>query len=375
LAISKTKVPIAVPDISEEDALAVYSAVKSGWISGRGKRVVDFEREFGSWLGIKHTIACSSGTSALHLALAAIGVGPKDEVVIPAFSMAAIPFAVAYTGAKIVLVDSEWATWNMDTSDLEEKITTNTRAIITMHTYGHPVKLDPVLDICRQKGIILIEDAAEAHGAEYRGKKVGTLGDIGCFSFFSNKIITTGEGGAVVTSNNEIAEMIRTLKDMAFSKDLSKKFLHDHIGFNYRMTNMQAALGSSQLHRIDDFIEIRRKNAKLYNSLLSNVEGIVASPEARWAKNVYWMYSILVTPSYGLNRDELMTKLSEQGIETRPFFVPVHQQPIFSGSYGNEKYGIAEMLSQTGLNLPSGNTLTEDQIRYVALAIRSLARQ
>ena len=239
----QNKVPIAVPAINGSDVEAVKSVVSSGWISGRGKDIVDFENEFGAWLGIRNAVTCSSGTSALHLALEAINVRSGDEVIIPSFSMGAISFAVSYTRARIVLVDSELNTWNIDSSQIEKKITPKTKAIIVMHTYGHPADLDPIIKLCKGRNITLIEDAAEAHGAEYHGKKVGSIGDIGCFSFFSNKIITTGEGGAVVTNDDEISNNVKILRDMAFSRNPSKKFLHERIGFNYRMTNMQAALG------------------------------------------------------------------------------------------------------------------------------------
>jgi perosamine synthetase len=369
------KVPIGPPSLNDDDVKAVSSAVSSGWISGRGRYVTNFEQEYGAWLGIKNVISCTSGTTALHLALVALNVKQGDEVIIPAFSMGAVPFAVAYTGAKSVLVDSETKTWNMNPDEVERKLTSKTKAVIAMHTYGHMVDMGPLVDLCKRKGISLIEDAAEAHGAEYNGIKAGTIGDVNCFSFFANKIITTGEGGAVVTDHEEIAEKCRILRDMAFSNDLSKKFLHEYIGYNYRMTNMQAALGSSQLKRIESFIGIRRRNAAIYTSLLSKVNGIVTHPEASWAKNVYWMYSILVKPEYGFTRDELMSKLSDKGIETRPFFVPVHQQPVFAAGYQREAYPNAEMLARCGLNLPSGNTLTEEEVKYTASAIASLGKQ
>jgi perosamine synthetase len=366
------RIPVAQPAIDARDVEAVSAAVASGWISGRGLLVKAFEDEFGAWLNVRNVISCSSGTSALHLALASIGVKAGDEVIIPAFSMGAIAFAVRYTGARIVLADSELSTWNIDPEQVEKRITSKTKAIIAMHTYGHPAHLDPIVRLCRDRGILLIEDAAEAHGAEYRGKRVGTIGDIGCFSFFANKIITTGEGGAMVTSDGRIADAAKSLRDMAFSQDLSRKFLHEQIGFNYRLTNMQAALGSAQLKRIEEFIAKRRKNAALYNSLLSKVDGIITPPEANWAKNVYWMYSILVAPNYGLTRDELMSSLSLRGIETRPFFVPIHQQPVFAEDHVNEDYPSAVRLSQCGLNLPSGNTMTEEQVEFVASTIGSL---
>jgi perosamine synthetase len=368
----KSWIPIAVPSINQEDVDIVSSAVASGWISGRGKNIVEFESEFSSWLGATNTITCSSGTSALHLALASLGIGPEVEVIIPAFSMGAVAFAVSYTGATIVLVDSESESWNIDPSLLEKKMTPRTRAVIAMHTYGHPANLDPIIKLCKEKGIALIEDAAEAHGAEYRGKKVGNFGKIGCFSFFSNKIITTGEGGAVVTSDEGIAERARVLRDMAFSRNPSKKFLHEFIGFNYRMTNMQAGLGRTQLKRIQQFIDIRRKNALLYNELLSNIDGLELPPEQPWAKSAFWMYSILVKPSFGVSRDRLMLKLAEKEIETRPFFVPVHRQPVYAPKFPQENYEISEQLSNEGLNLPSGNTLTQSEVERVVKNILSI---
>jgi perosamine synthetase len=370
------RTPIAEPMLTEEDVQSVAESVRSGWISGRGRYVEEFEKGFAGWLGAKHGVATSSGTSALHLALASLRIGPGSEVVIPAFSMAAIPFAVSYTGAKIVLADSEPLTWNIDPKKIEEKITERTRAIVAMHTYGHPADMDPIIEVARRHELHIIEDCAEAHGAEYKGAKVGTIGDIGCFSFFANKIITTGEGGMIVTGDPKLAEMAKTLRDMAFSRDPSRKFLHEHIGFNYRLTNMQAALGIAQLKRIDQFIEIRRNNAKRYNAALKDIRGISLPPETSYAKNVYWMYSILVNRNvYGISRDELMRRLQQEyGIETIPFFVPVNRQPAYLGLVAGEGHPVADSLSAAGLNLPSGNTLIAEQVEHVAAAIWSLGK-
>lgn len=370
------RIRIAEPSLTEEDVSYVVEALRSGWVSGRGAYVQGFEEAFARWLGVDHAISTTSGTTALHLALATLGIEKQDEVIIPAFSMGAIPFAVCYLGAKPVLVDSEWNTWNMDPGKIAEKITPKTRAIIVMHTYGHPADMGPILEVAREHDLYLVEDAAEAHGAEYRGKKAGTFGDISCFSFFANKIITTGEGGMVVTNNADFAEKARVLKDMAFERDPSRKFLHKYIGFNYRLTNIQAALGSSQMNRIEKFIEIRRRNAMLYNSLLKTIEGVILPPEAPWARNVFWMYSILIDEkAYGTTVEGLMKTLQEEyDVETRPFFVPIHQQPVYVGCYSGQTYPIAEKLSAMGMNLPSGNTLTENQVRYVGDAIREARR-
>lgn len=370
------KILIAEPQITELDIKYVIKALKSTWISGRGPYIERFEETFTEWLGADYGIATSSGTTALHLALAALEIGPKDEVIIPAFSMASLAFAVSYTGAKIRLVDAEQSTWNMDPHKIEEEITERTKAIMVMHTYGHPADMHPISKIAKKHGIYVIEDAAEAHGAEYKGKKVGTFGDISCFSFFANKIITTGEGGMIVTSDYQLAEKARLLRDMAFEKDTSRKFFHKHIGFNYRLTNIQAALGLAQLERINKFVRLRRRNAELYTKLLKEIEGIQPPPEANWAKNVYWMYSILIDEyDYGMNRDQLIKALEEKhDVETRPFFVPIHQQPVYRTFFKGKKYPVAERLSLSGLNLPSGNTLRANQVQYIANSIRSLRK-
>lgn len=363
------KIPVSEPNLGEKELEYVTECVKSSWISSKGKFVEQFEKKFGEYCQAKHAISTTSGTTALHLALASLDVKRGDEVIIPTFTMIATANAVVYTGAKPVLVDSEPFTWNMDVTKIEEKISNKTKAIMVVHTYGHPVDMEPVFDIAEDHGLCVVEDAAEAHGAKYKGKKVGALGDIGCFSFYANKIITTGEGGMVVTNNEELADKARLLKDMAFEKE--KRFWHRYLGFNYRMTNLQAAIGAAQMEKIDQFVEIRRRNASLYNSLLKEVKGIVLPPEADWAKNVYWMYSVLIEDSFGLSRDELMNHLMKNGIETRTFFNPIHVQPLYYKKYKGEKYLIAEGLSSKGVNLPSSNTLGRGEIEQIAACIHA----
>ncbi len=285
-------------------------------------------------------------------------------------TMIATANSVTYTGAKPVLVDSEPMTWNMDPTKIEEKITKRTKAIMTMHTYGHPTDMDPVIEIAKKHDLHLLEDAAEAHGAEYKGKRTGGLGDMGCFSFYANKIITTGEGGMVVTSNEEFAERARMLRDQAFEKE--KRFWHQHLGFNYRLTNLQAAVGVAQFEHIDEYVETRRRNALYYNSLLEKVEGISLPPEAKWAKNVYWMYTILIEKNFGLNRDELMVRLKEKGVDSRRAFYPVHAQPLYAKQFAGQKFPVADQLSDKGVYLPSGNTLTKKQIDQVVETLISI---
>lgn len=356
------KIPIAEPLLNGREKEYVLDCIEKNWISSKGGYVKKFEEEFSRYCGVKYGVATTSGTTALHLALEAWGIKRGDEVIMPSFTMVATAFAVLYTGAKPVFVDSEPQTWNMDVEKIEEKITENTKAIMVVHTYGHPAEMDAVNDIAEDNDLCVIEDAAEAHGAEYKGRKAGSLGDVACFSFYANKIITTGEGGMIVTSNEEIAEKAKMLGDMAFIKE--RRFLHPQIGFNYRLTNLQAAVGLAQLENIEELVSIRRRNAKLYNSLLEDVKGITLPPELSHVKNVYWMYSILVEPEFGRSRDNIIDKLAKKEIETRPFFIPMHMQPIFSGVEGG--YPVAEELSEKGINLPSGATLREDDIEYIA---------
>jgi len=352
----------------------VTKALRERQVSGKGRYVATFESKFAEWVGVKYAVATTSGTGALHLALTSLGIKAGDEVIIPAFSTAAIPFSVAYTGAKSILVDSDWMTWNLDARKIEANITRRTRAILVIHTYGNPADVGPILEVAKKHALYVIEDAAEAHGATYKGKKVGTLGDIGCFSFYANKIITTGEGGMLVTSKRNVVERARELCDMAFGKGPTNRFRHQRIGFNYRLSSVLAALGISQLKRIDAYVRKRRETAKLYTKLLEPVRGVKTPPEPTYGKSVYWMYSVLVDrASFGRSRTELMRALESLGIETRPFFLPVHRQPAFLHLHKGERYPQAEALGRRGVNLPSGNTITHDQIEYVTKSIAKLA--
>lgn len=365
-------IPVCEPFLSGKESEYVADCLKSNWISSKGRYIKEFEEQFANYCGCKYGISTTSGTTALHLALACLGIGPADEVIVPSFTMIATVFAVIYTGAKPVLVDSEPETWNIDTAKIEDVVTKRTKAIIPVHIYGHPCDMDPIMKIADKYNLQVIEDAAEAHGAEYKGKKVGGIGRIGCFSFYANKIITTGEGGMVVTDDEVIADKARSLKDLSFSEE--QRFLHTDLGFNYRMMNIQAAIGKAQFEKINELIERRRAHAHLYNSLLKDIEGIRLPVEKEWAKNVYWMYSIMVGDEFGMSRDELMSRLREREIDTRTFFIPMHQQPVFKrlGLFRQENYPIAEEISQRGLYLPSGSGLTTEQIEYICQVIEEL---
>jgi perosamine synthetase len=367
------RIPIAEPDLSGNEEKYVIECIRTGWISSKGKFVDQFEEKFASYIGVRHAIAVSSGTAALHLALATLDIQPGDEVIMPTFTMIACANVAKYLGAKPVLVDSEISTWNIDPSKIEEKITSKTKAIMVVHIYGHPADMDPIMKIAKKYGLYVIEDVAEAHGAEYKGRKVGSIGDIGCFSFYANKIITTGEGGMITTNDDKIAEKVRRLRDQGYNLSMRKWLVHDVIGYNYRLTNLQAAVGLAQLERIEEFINRHREMAYYYNSLLKDIRGITLPPEMPWAKNVYWMYTILVNEEIlGITRDDLMKKLETYGIDTRSTFLPIHLQPPYKGIYVNEKYPIAELLGKRGINLPSGNLITKEDIEYVVSAIKDV---
>lgn len=365
-------IPVCEPFLGEKELEYVTDCLKTNWISSKGKYIEEFERKFAKYCGCKYGISTTSGTTALHLALALFGIGPGHEVIVPTFTMISTAFVVAYTGAKLVLVDAEPETWNIDVTKIEEKITDNTKAILPVHIYGHPCDMDTIMEVAQKYNLWVIEDAAEAHGAEYKGRKAGSIGHVNCFSFYANKIITTGEGGMAVTNDEKIAEKARSLKDLAHSRE--KRFLHTNIAFNYRMTNIQAAIGLAQFESIDELMERRRTHAYLYNNLLNDIEGIGLPLEKDWAKNVYWMYSILIGDEFGMSRDELMERLKEKGIETRTFFIPVHQQPVFTSMnlFAGERYPVAEELSRRGLYLPSGSGLTREQIEYICNVIKEV---
>lgn len=366
-------IPMATPVLGERELENIIRAVRSGWISARGPYVAAFEEAFSRYCGVQHGVAVTNGTAALHLALAALDLKPDDEVIVPTLAHIAAANAVTYTGARLVLADSTAETWTLDVEQVARKLSPRTRAVVAVHLYGHPVEMDPLRALAAQHGFSVVEDAAEAHGAEVKGRRAGSLGRLASFSFYANKIVTTGEGGMVVTDDEALVARARRLREHASSE--RDHYRHEELGFNYRMTNLQAALGVAQMERIEEFVAARRGHARWYTEQLQEIPGLVTPPEAEWAKSVYWMYSVLVQESFGISRDDLRARLEAQGIETRPFFHPVHQQPLYAGQFGDERYPVAERLSQQGLNLPSGNDLSEGQVDRIAAALRSAARR
>ncbi|HEV8308732.1 MAG TPA: DegT/DnrJ/EryC1/StrS family aminotransferase [Methylomirabilota bacterium] len=367
-ALTRRIIPVSDPKLDGNELRYVTQCIQSNWISSAGRFVRDFEEAFATAAGCRYGVACSNGTTALHLALAALGVGPADEVIIPTFTMIATANAVRYTGATALLVDAERETWNLDVGQLADKITPRTRGILLIHTYGHPADMNAILDVAERRGLWVLEDAAEAHGARYKDRPVGSLGRAASFSFYANKIITTGEGGMVTTNDTELARLARRLRDHAFSDE--RHFWHKYLGFNYRMTNLQAAVGLAQTERLEEFVAIRRANAARYTARLSRIPGLTLPVERPWARNVYWMYGVVVQDQFGISRDALRSRLARRGIETRTFFIPIHFQPIYYELYKGQRYPVAEELCQRGLYLPSGATLTEAEIAYVCDMVR-----
>lgn len=369
-------IPVSQPFLDGKEREYVLSALSDGEISGiGGKYLRKFENDFAKYCGCSFGVAVNSGTSSLHIALAALGIGKGDEVLVSSFTNMATFFAVLYQGAKPIPIDIEPDTWNINPALIEEKVTKKTKAIVVVHIYGHPADMDPILEIAKKYNLYVIEDAAEAHGALYKGRKAGSLGDIGCFSFYYNKIVTTGEGGMVITSNAKIAEKARSLKGLAFGKD--NKFMHEDLGFSYRLTNLQAALGCAQLERIEKTIERKRKIAAYYNKNLKGTPGLQLPVEKPYARNVYWMYHLVLKKDFGMPRDLLMKRLKEYGIETRESFVPYNMQEIFikKGLTRKKECEVSNYVSEHGFYLPSGPVLTEKELEYIVAKIKDLQKK
>jgi len=360
-------IPISEPDIGKGEISYVLKAVKSGWVSSLGYYVDKFERDFAEYCGRKYGVSVSNGTAALHLALVALGIGKGDEVIIPNFAFVAVANTVSWIGAKVVPVDIEQDTWNIDPKKIENKITQKTKAIIPVHTYGHPADMELILKIAKKYNLFIIEDAAEAHGAEYKGKKVGSFGHISCFSFYGNKTITTGEGGMCLTDDKDLYEKMLLLRDHGMRKE--KKYWHKVIGYNYRLTNLQAALGCAQLERINKFIKIKRKNAQIYKKLLKDVSWITLPVEKHYAKSTYWMFSILIN---GRDRDLVIKKLKKNNIDSRVFFYPISDLPPYKNKIKDEDLKISKKIAYQGLSLPSSTKLIPREIRYVCKVLKNL---
>jgi perosamine synthetase len=369
-------IPVSEPWFLEEDAERVADCVRKAWVSSAGKSVDEFEAAWAGYCGRRYGVAMSSGMAALQSAIQALHLAPGDEVIMPAFTIVSCALAVVYQGGVPVLVDSDPRTWCIDIAQIESRITPRTRAIMPVHIYGHPVDMDPLLDLAARHGLAVVEDAAEAHGAEYRThgqwRRCGSFGNMSCFSFYANKLIATGEGGMVVLDDADFAARLRSIRDLCFGA--GRRFEHAALGHNFRLTNLQAALALPQIGRIDELLRRKRWMARLYRQLLADIPGIEQPMEMPWARSIFWMYGIVLGERWNFDAAELAARLRAAGVETRPFFLGMHEQPAFQerGLFRGEHYPVAERLARRGLYLPSGLGNTEEQFRRVSEALHKV---
>lgn len=368
-------IPVNTPLLDGNEKRYLNECIDTGWISSEGPFVKAFEEKFPARVGRKYGIAVSNGSVALDAALLALGLEKGDEVIMPAFTIISCASAIIRAGAVPVLVDADPVTWNMDVNQVEHKINSRTKAIMVVHIYGLPVDMDPVLAIAKKHHLKIIEDAAEMHGQTYKGKPCGSFGDISIFSFYANKHITTGEGGMIVTDDNQLADKCRQLRNLCFIPE--KRFLHYELGHNFRMTNIQAALGVAQLERLDQFIERKRKTGRMYNELLASVKDELQLPLAKtdYADNIYWVYGMVSKSENTTNG--IVDRLKQKEIGTRPFFWPMHEQPVFQkmGLFAGEHYPVAEKIARCGFYVPSGLGLKDEGIEVVADELRKIVRE
>ena len=373
------KIPVNEPLLGEEELANVTETLRTGWISSSGRFIEAFESAWAEYCGMDYAVAVSNGTVALQAAVACLDLEPGDEIILPTFTIISCAQAVVYNGGVPVLVDSEPRTWCMDVAQIEAKITPRTRAIMPVHIYGHPVDMDPIVDLAQRHHLVVIEDAAEAHGALYRTRRgtsnetwrrCGGLGDIGTFSFYANKLVTTGEGGMLLTHDPRTAEKARSIRNLCFQPD--RRFYHTQLGNNFRLTNIQAAIGLAQVGRIEQTIERKRRMGQAYTEQLGDIPGLQLPIEEDWARQVYWMYGLVLDESTGIDAAEMARRLAARNVDSRPFFLGMHEQPAFHtrGLFLGERYPVAERIARQGLYLPSGVALTQTQIDQVCQAVR-----
>lgn len=367
-------IPVSQPFLWGNELLYASQAIQEGWISSRGRFVDAFERGFAEALEMRFAVAVCNGTAALHLALTTLDLKPGDEVIVPDFCMISPVLAILYCGATPVPVDVD-QTWNINPKLIEEKISARTRAILVVHNYGHPAEMNAISEMARRLNLYLVEDVAESLGATVNGRKAGTFGDLACFSFYANKVITTGEGGMVVTQDPALYEKARWKRDLCFGPTEETRFTHQEIGYNFRLTNMQAAVGVAQLEHMNEAIAAKIAVAEKYDLALKDIEGLTLPPQAEWAKNVYWVYGVAVEPEFGVSRQLLQKYLRDAHIETRRFFTPIHQQPIVASNVAAADFPVSSYLSERGIYLPSYIGMSSAAIQRVANAIRSIQKE
>jgi perosamine synthetase len=371
-------IPVSAPLLAGNELDYVRDCIATGWVSSAGSYVTRFEQAWADYCGMKHGVAVSSGTAALQVAIDALRLGPGDEVVMPAFTIISCALAVVRAGAVPVLVDSDPETYCLDVEQVAAAVTSRTRALMPVHIYGHPADMDPLIELAEQRGLAIVEDAAEAHGCEYlsrhrdrRWVRCGGLGTLSTFSFYANKLVSTGEGGMVLTNSGELAERARSLRNLCFQQH---RFYHEELGYNYRFSNVQAALGLAQTERLNEILDRKRQIGTLYDGLLADIRGITLPPRRDWATVNYWMYNLVLADDVPCDAATVAAQLKARGIETRPFFVGLHQQPALRarGLFHKVRLPVTERLSQRGLCLPSGPGLTDQQVAEVAHAVKSV---
>ncbi len=381
-------IPVNEPLLGQKEVDYVNECLRTGWISSAGRFIEEFENRWAAYCDMKYGVAMSNGTTALQAAVGCLGLTPGDRVILPSFTIISCAQAVVYAGGIPVLVDCDPETWCMDVDALRRTVEREIgkgdgklKAIMPVHIYGHPVDMDPVREMAVKYQLKIIEDAAEVHGAEYLTgrntahplwRRCGSLGDISVFSFYANKLITTGEGGMILTNDPAYAEKARSLRNLCFKPE--KRFLHTELGHNFRLTNVQAAIGLAQMERIDEIVAAKRWMGQTYTKYLQDIDALQLPCEKSWARQVYWMYSVVIHDGVGLDAATFAAKLKAKGIDTRPFFLGMHEQPAFSdlGLFQNERYPVTERIARQGFYLPSGLTITEEQIEQVAGAVKAV---
>lgn len=369
-------IPVNEPLLNGNEKKYLNECIDTGWVSSDGPFVKKFEDLFATRVGRQFGITVCNGSVALDVAVLALDIGPGDEVIMPTFTIISCAAAVVRAGAIPVLVDSDPVTWNMDVTQIEAKITPKTKAIMVVHIYGLPVDMDPILDLAKKYNLKILEDAAEMHGQTYKGRSCGSFGDISTFSFYPNKHVTTGEGGMIVTDDALLAERCRSLRNLCFKPE--RRYVHDELGFNFRMSNLQAAVGLAQLERLDLFITKKCAMGQLYTELLGEVANIkLPLMETDYAQNIYWVYGIVLKESVPFDSLEMINKLTQNNIGSRSFFWCMHEQPVFQkmGLFKNENYPVAEKLARRGFYVPSGLGLSEQQIVHVAQVLNEILNE
>ena len=366
-------IPVNEPLLNGNEKKYLCECIDTGWISSEGPFVKEFEKKMCESIDRKYGVAVANGTAALEIAVQALGIGKGDEVIMPTFTIISCAMAVTKLGAIPILVDSDLYTWNMNVEEIESKITPRTKAIMVVHIYGLPVDMDKILELARKYDLKIIEDAAEMHGQTYRGKPCGSFGDISTFSFYPNKHITTGEGGMIVTDDENLAEKCRELRNLCFKKDV--RYVHEEIGYNYRFTNLQAAVGLAQLERLEEFVERKRAMGAYYTEQFQDLEGVILPKQkTEYADNIYWVYGIVLNKESNVTNREVVKLLAEEGIGCRTFFWCMHEQPVYTqtGMYQNEKYSNAEFLARKGFYIPSGLALEKEQMDVVIAKVKKV---